>query len=262
VDLNYERRGTGAPLLLIHGLAHRWQAWEPVLDKLAAHHDVIAVDLPGFGQSPIPPAGLPPSLPKLAGALGSFLASLGVDRPHIAGNSLGGALAFELGRTGRARSVTALAPLGLSTAAEAWLSLAVLVEHRALTFAPQALIRRVLASPSGRRMSMRMIMTRPESLTTQRCLGDSLAMRRGKGFVPVARGARGYHLPALSGIPVTVAWGERDRILLPRQADRARTLLPDARHVTLLRCGHVPMGDDPDLVATTILQTTGASFTQ
>jgi pimeloyl-ACP methyl ester carboxylesterase len=261
VDLNYERRGTGSPLVLIHGIAHRWQAWEPVIDALAAHHDVIAVDLPGFGLSPVPSGGMPPSIPRLAGTLGSFLASLGVGRPHVAGNSLGGALALELARSGDARSVTAFSPLGLGSTSEAWWGLAVLVEHRALTFIPEPVIRRVLATTGGRRLSMRMIMARPDRLSLDRCVGDSLAMRRGKGFRSVARGSRGYHLPSVSGIPVTVAWGARDRILLPRQAERARDLLPDARHVTLPGCGHVPMGDNPDLVVDTILRTTGAVVT-
>jgi pimeloyl-ACP methyl ester carboxylesterase len=56
---------------------------------------------------------------------------------------------------------------------------------------------------------------------------------------------------------VTVAWGTRDRILLPRQADRARRALPRATHVALDGCGHVPMNDAPDLVAGVILRTTG-----
>jgi pimeloyl-ACP methyl ester carboxylesterase len=51
-QLNYERWGSGPPLVLLHGIGHRLQAWDPVLDRLAAAHDVIAVDLPGFGKSP------------------------------------------------------------------------------------------------------------------------------------------------------------------------------------------------------------------
>jgi pimeloyl-ACP methyl ester carboxylesterase len=52
---------------------------------------------------------------------------------------------------------------------------------------------------------------------------------------------------------VTIAWAEKDRLLLPRQAERARRALPWARHVTLFGCGHVPTWDDPGLVARTIL---------
>ena len=54
-------------------------------------------------------------------------------------------------------------------------------------------------------------------------------------------------------VPVTIAWGTRDALLIPRQAARARRLLPSARHVTLQGCGHVPFHDDPEAVAAVLL---------
>jgi pimeloyl-ACP methyl ester carboxylesterase len=64
--------------------------------------------------------------------------------------------------------------------------------------------------------------------------------------------------------PVTVAWGERDRLLLfGRQSARARRLLPGARHVTLWGCGHVPTWDDPEQVARVLLEASaGATRSQ
>ena len=53
--------------------------------------------------------------------------------------------------------------------------------------------------------------------------------------------------------PVTVAWGDKDKLLLPRQAERARRAIPQARHVWLPGCGHVPMVDDPEITASAIL---------
>jgi pimeloyl-ACP methyl ester carboxylesterase len=106
---------------------------------------------------------------------------------------------------------------------------------------------------------------------------DALAMRRGRGFRRVARSLRRYEFlgrgsaeapPRVSWdanfagaptVPVTIAWGERDLILRPHQADRARARLPSASPVTLRGCGHLPMTDDPALVASTILATTGAT---
>jgi pimeloyl-ACP methyl ester carboxylesterase len=258
LNINYERRGAGEPLVLIHGIAHRWQAWEPVLDQLEAHHAVIAIDLPGFGRSPKPSVGMPSSVPALAATLGSFLAELGVDRPHVAGNSLGGALALELASAGVARSATAVSPAGFATRAQARWALAVLLELRATTLLPTAAIRRIVATPAGRRISVGMIVSKPADLSPERTLADALAMRRGKGLIPTARALRGYEFDGSPDVPVTVAWGEHDRILIPRQAARARQRLPQARHVTLPGCGHVPMGDDPKLIATTILETTGA----
>src|SRR6478735_2509293 len=57
-SLTHDRRGSGPPLLLIHGIGSHWQVWHPLLPALAPHRDVIAIDLPGFGTSPIwPPTG-------------------------------------------------------------------------------------------------------------------------------------------------------------------------------------------------------------
>ncbi|HEY2795320.1 MAG TPA: alpha/beta fold hydrolase, partial [Micromonosporaceae bacterium] len=179
--INFERRGAGEPLVLIHGIGHRWQAWEPVLGMLADEHDVIAIDLPGFGRSPRPVGGMPASVPALATLLGSFLAELGVDRPHVAGNSLGGGLALELAAAGIARSATALSPAGFATRTEAMRALAILLELRGTTYLPETTIRRIVASPGGRRISVGMIVARPADLSQERTVGDALAMRRGKG---------------------------------------------------------------------------------
>jgi pimeloyl-ACP methyl ester carboxylesterase len=53
---------------------------------------------------------------------------------------------------------------------------------------------------------------------------------------------------------VTIAWGDRDRLLIPRQSQRARRLLPWANHVTLHGLGHAPFPDDPDVCARVLLQ--------
>ena len=52
MGLAFERIGSGPPLVLLHGVGHRRQAWYPVLDWLVPHRDVILVDLPGHGESP------------------------------------------------------------------------------------------------------------------------------------------------------------------------------------------------------------------
>ena len=73
VKLNYERRGSGEPLLLIHGTGSHWRVWEPVLDTLAVRHDVIAVDLPGHGGSEPAPDGTPPTAACFARLISTFL---------------------------------------------------------------------------------------------------------------------------------------------------------------------------------------------
>jgi pimeloyl-ACP methyl ester carboxylesterase len=109
-----------------------------------------------------------------------------------------------------------------------------------------------------RALSFGMICARPGRITPEVALADALALRDGQAFRTVARASRSYAFRGTPTAPVTVAWGTRDRILLYRQAARARAALPEARHVDLPGCGHVPMSDDPDLVASVILATTGA----
>ena len=92
-------------------------------------------------------------------------------------------------------------------------------------------------------------------------VADALALRTGVGFEHIARHARHYAFSGAIEVPVTVAWGTRDRILLPRQARRARERLPYARHVPLPRAGHVPMFDEPELVAQLILETAALAGT-
>jgi pimeloyl-ACP methyl ester carboxylesterase len=116
--LNHYRAGSGDPLVLVHGIGSRWQIWEPVLGALAAEYDVLALDLPGFGDSPMPPPGTPPGVDSLTSLVEQFLGEVGFDWPHVAGNSLGGLIALELARHGVARSATALSPAGFASPAE------------------------------------------------------------------------------------------------------------------------------------------------
>ena len=113
MDLAHDRRGSGEPLVLIHALGADRHVWRPVLDLLAAERDVIAIDLPGFGESPALANGDEPTARTLAGVVARFIRELGVERPHVAGNSLGGWVALELALAGHARSVTTLGAAGL-----------------------------------------------------------------------------------------------------------------------------------------------------
>ena len=97
----YARSGSGDPLVLIHGLGGSRRIWEPVVDRLAAERDVIAVDLPGFGESAeLAPDDGPPTPASLAATVADLCAELGIERPHVAGNSLGGWVALELAKAG------------------------------------------------------------------------------------------------------------------------------------------------------------------
>jgi pimeloyl-ACP methyl ester carboxylesterase len=112
VTLSHHRGGAGEPLVLIHGIGSFFQVWEPVLPALEAEREVIAIDLPGFGASAVLDGGREPHPVALAAAVAAFLDGLGIADAHIAGNSLGGWVALELAKLGRARSVCALSPAG------------------------------------------------------------------------------------------------------------------------------------------------------
>lgn len=255
ITLAYARVGTGEPLVLLHGIGHHRQAWDPVVDILATERDVIAVDLPGFGESaPLPP-GLPHDLPTTSAVLGAFCAALGLDRPHVAGNSLGGLLALELGRENLVRSVTALSPAGFWTQAERRYAFGVLTGmRRTARTLPLPLVERLSRTVLGRTTLTSTIYARPGRRSPDAVVAETLALAHAEGFAETLRAGRSVlFTDVVPGVPVTVAWGSRDRLLVPRQGVRAKRAIPRARLVRLPGCGHVPMNDDPALVARVLL---------
>ena len=255
MQLNHRRSGTGEPLLLMHGIGSRWQMWQPVMGRLAEHHDVIAVDLPGFGASPMPPAGTAPGVDSLITLVSEFLAQLGVERPHVAGNSMGGLMALEMAARGLARSATALSPAGFASRAEmtygrASLWLSVRLARRTARYADT-----MFATAFGRKLGLNLFVARPERLTGAEAAENTRALAGAPWFDETLPALRAFEFPASGEIdvPVTVAWGAKDRLLLPRQARRAAHAIPRARVLLLEGCGHVPTWDDPEQVASVIL---------
>jgi pimeloyl-ACP methyl ester carboxylesterase len=256
VGLAYTRAGSGPPLVLLHGIGHRRQAWDAVLDRLTPHRDVIAVDLPGHGESPPLDLGRGSAIEALDDAIAGLLDQLGLDRPHVAGNSLGGRLALEAGVAGRATSVTALSPAGF------WRSGRELAYAKAVFHTMQALSTRLAPyapklaqSTPSRAMIYATIVSRPSHLSPEQALGDMAAfMASQPAMNTILAEAIPFdgHIPA--DVPVTVAWGSRDRLLSPRQAVLAKARLPHATFIRLRGCGHVPMTDDPALVASVLLR--------
>ena len=117
VTLAFTRLGSGPPLVLLHALGSSRRVWEPVIPALSEHFDVVAVDLPGFGDSaPLPPE-TEPSSEVLASTVAGLLDDLGTGSAHVVGNSLGGWVALELAELRQAASVTLLSPAGLWRAA-------------------------------------------------------------------------------------------------------------------------------------------------
>jgi pimeloyl-ACP methyl ester carboxylesterase len=246
VTIDYERRGAGAPLVLIHPLGGDRHVWSPVLDRVAEQRDVIALDLPGFGGSPSLEDNSPPAPAALAAAVAGFFAEIGVERPHVAGNSLGGWVALELALAGGARSVTAIAPAGLwSQPLGSRPTPAYALARAALPVLPM-----VLSAPAARRMALAGIVADPDRVPA----GDAVRLVRSyaeaPGYLTVNEAMRANRFTGLDRIdvPLTFAWPDRDRLI-----GRPARLPAGAESVVLHGCGHLPMWDDPEQVAAVLL---------
>ncbi len=254
--LNHYRLGTGTPLVLIHGIGSQWQMWRPVLGRLAQEHDVIAIDLPGFGASTMPPPGTPAGLSSLTNLVAEFLDQQGIECPHVAGNSLGGWISLELAKQGRVASATPLSPAGFHQGSEGtyqrWALKMTVTGARLVASRADGL----LASPARRATMLGLLVGKPRQVPALDAAQATRALAGAEWFDDTLdalineRFSYGERIKA----PVTIAWGSRDHLLLPRQAPRARREIPGSRLIMLEGCGHVPTWDDPDHVARVILE--------
>lgn len=242
MSVAYDRAGHGPPLVLLHPLGGDRRVWDPVLPHLTGSHEVITVDLPGFGESAPLPAGIPPTPRALAEALAAELTALGIERPRVAGNSLGGWVALELALAGGASAVTGIAPAGL------WpepLVPKASIAHR-LVRAGLPLIGPATAIAPLRSLLLRGSVAHPRRVPSADAARLLRAYALAPGFIEVNNAMRARRFEGLERIrvPVTLVWPERDRLVRrPRWVpDRIRNLdLPDA--------GHIPMWDAPEAVA-------------
>jgi pimeloyl-ACP methyl ester carboxylesterase len=254
-ELAYDRRGSGEPVVLLHGLGNRRKCWRPVIDLLTSRRELLAVDLPGFGESPPDETGTALSIADHADRIERLFAEAGIERPHVAGNSMGGGIALELGRRQAVRSVTTFSPIGFwGRPGEEWCRWALRTGYEAGHRLPPQMQSLIAARLSLFIFSFGKPFKAPaaEVLSTRE---DGLAA---PGFLDALSFGLNYRFEdsvGLRDLPLTVAWGKRD-VLLPYwvQAARARRMLPRARHVTLPRCGHVPFYDDPELCARVLLE--------
>ena len=254
--LNHHREGSGQPLVLIHGIGSRWQMWEPVLDRLTPHREVIALDLPGFGASPMPPMDTPAGPESLTTLVHDFLVEIGVDTPNVAGNSLGGLIALELARREKVRTAHAVSPAGFANRRESAIA-------RGLLWSSVRAARRVAphADPlmrprAGRVLALGQFVAHPTYISPGDAAASLRALADAPWFDATLPTLRHGHFGDGAGIdaPVTISWGDRDRVLPRRQLWRAAAAIPQARIVPLPGCGHLPTYDDPALVARVVLE--------
>src|SRR5688572_26315892 len=250
------RAGTGEPLVLIHGFTATWRCWLPILGLLAPRFEVIAPTLHGHdGGRPSPPGA--ETLGQAADHFESLLDELGVGTAHLAGNSLGGALALELAKRGRARSVVALSPGGGWEEGDRKEVERIIRLFKRTQRSARATVKhheKLLARPGFRKVGMRDIMARGHLvpaeeavLLTRSSIRCSVVedvfktMRDGSGRVVDLDRVR---------TPTLIAWGEKDRLLpMDRHASRFRTEIPGGQFRVMRGLGHTPMWDDPAQIA-------------
>ncbi len=221
------------------------------MPALAAEFDVLAVDLPGFGESPPLPAGQEPAPAALAAAVAGLLDELGIDRPHVAGNSLGGWVALELAALRPLASVALLSPAGLWPDRTPRYARRSLRAIRGLTHTLERPLNALMRFRAVRAAALAQVFARPGRMTAEQARPAISASARCPGFLPTLRATadRHYRSTAPIGAPVTVAFGSRDRVLLSRTSRHVEQLPAGTTVVALPGCGHVPMGDDPAAVA-------------
>lgn len=254
------REGSGEPLVLLHGILNSERVWAPVVPLLAPDFDTIAVTALGHCGGTAAEEH-PVTLDHLVDRTEAQLDELGLDTVHVAGNSLGGWMALELARRGRARSVCALSPAGFWE--EGWpaveRSFRVLLAARRDARRGRRIAPLLSHSAGFRRWAMR-----------EACLhGDRVSRERFLAFNGDIRGCDvaeeliqpGKQFEELDpDCPVTIAWAAEDRLFpLSVYEERGRSLVSGAKFLVLEDVGHVPMCDDPQLVADTIRAATRAS---
>lgn len=262
--LAYETAGSGEPLLLVHGVASSRGAFNPVIELLAQHYRVIAVDLPGHGDSPVSarPGPLTPGMQALAVA--NLLDDLGIQRAHLVGNSMGGWVTLELAADQRATSVTGLCPAGL------WQPHA--DRSRVLDFNHSVSVLAGPVTPIAMRVApLREYLFR--GAVERRYRVDYATARTAVDGQRAAAGFDAAHLGLLDAwfarageistdVPVTVIFGDNDQ-LLPADTSQILELAPaHAEWLVMSRMGHAPMWDDPEGTVAAIRRTTARAVPQ
>jgi pimeloyl-ACP methyl ester carboxylesterase len=258
-ELHHVRRGQGSPLLLVHGLGAGWQSWAPIMDGLAAEREVIAIDLPGFGETPLLEGEV--SIARLADSVARFIEKQGLEGIATAGQSMGGRIVLELARRGVGGDTVALDPGGFWNDRELATFSATLRPSIALVKALRGSLPRLVRHPVVRAALLVQFSAHPWVLSPQTVLPDVLGLADAPGVGPamdaLTRGPKQRGAPA-GTVPgrITIGWGRRDLVTFPRQARRAAAAFPDAQLHWFDRCGHFPQWDAPDEAVRLILSHT------
>jgi pimeloyl-ACP methyl ester carboxylesterase len=240
--LHLVEAGEGPALVLLHGLAATHVNWEHTIAAFADRWRVIAPDLPGHGASAKPNA--PYTIDFYAGLIRSLGRELGVREAVVAGNSLGGQIAIELGATypGWTRALVLAAPAGGfgRTLRTVWPLLGPVVGPWVLRNTLPRALDRCFFEPSGpahamRRHVLETQLAAPDFPDFARAVARSIGGAVGGGTEGLARLQQ----------PTLIVWGRDDRLTPVAGGRRMQAAVPHARLVTIERCGHLPVLEQP-----------------
>lgn len=257
--MHTERTGSGRPLVLVPGVGGTTATWGAVRTGLEAEREVVAVELPGFGRTPLFPGEV--TVARYADALEAHLRAEGLEGADLVGSSLGARLVLEMARRGLGRSVVALDAGGFWSSGQKKAFGVSLSASVALVRALRPALPRLLATPVGRTALLAQLSSRPWALDAGFALAEVRALADSPGALPAIRalatgplqeGAPAGSLPG----PVLLVWGRQDRVTLPSSWRRAARLFPDARVELWESCGHFPHWDQPERTLRTVLAAT------
>jgi pimeloyl-ACP methyl ester carboxylesterase len=252
--INTIELGEGPPIVFVHGLGGSWQNWLEQLPVLAREHRVVALDLPGFGYSPMSSREI--SIAGYARLLDGLLGALGIDAATVVGNSMGGFVGAELAIAfpQRVERLVLVSAAGLSTHNDPLpvRAMPALVRlERILTAGTAWLAAKSDAVMRRRRLreaTLNAVVRHPGRLPA--ALAAEQLRGAGKpGFVTALQALLGYdvrdRLPEIA-CPTLIVWGERDRLITVRDADVFEELIADSRKVIFPDTGHMAMLERPE----------------
>jgi len=254
--------GSGEPMVLLHGFTDTWQGWTRILPLLTPHHAVFAPTLPGHFGGEAFATGVAPTTAASLDLLEKQLDAQGIGQAHFVGNSLGGWASLEMAVRGRALSVVGVCPAGGWYPGTPEERATLRFFKRALRLAPVAnlIAPYSIRIPAVRRAGLRELVARPRNISAAEALmmfdGSSgcAILRDG---IAIAESGEFFSDLGEIDVPVRILYGTEDRLVRwPSHYQRMKKLLPDVEYLPLEGLGHLPMWDDPQLVARRVLEVT------